>query len=180
METNGNLEERIATLEREVAELKRKVEGDSKNWVDEISGNMMDFPEWREVCRMGKEIGNAQLKGRLDAISKSDVYLTVVSTHEQIMGANKFISQAKKREDYVRGYRMIESAMSGYERYKILHFDEPAAIKFEELRKQKVRVGTMDLRIASIVLSHDFTLLTRNTVDFEKVPGLRFEDWTVA
>lgn len=60
METNGNLEERIATLEREVAELKRKVEGDSKNWVDEISGNMMDFPEWREVCRMGKEIGNAQ------------------------------------------------------------------------------------------------------------------------
>lgn len=108
----------------------------------------------------------------------TDNLIIIQQRHEQIMGANKFISQAKKREDYVRGYRMIESAMSGYERYKILPFDEPAAIKFEELRKQKVRIGTMDLRIASIALSHDFTLLTRNTVDFEKVPGLRFEDWT--
>lgn len=123
---------------------------------------------------------SSRLHARLTATKNSDVFLTVVSTHEQMMGANKFISQAKKREDFVRGYRMIESAMSGYERYKILPFDEPAAIEFEELRKRRVRIGTMDLRIASIALSHDLTLLTRNTVDFERVPALRFEDWTLA
>ena len=60
METNENIEDRVATLEREVAELKQKVDGSSKNWVDEISGNMKEFPEWREICRIGKEIGNAQ------------------------------------------------------------------------------------------------------------------------
>jgi tRNA(fMet)-specific endonuclease VapC len=35
----------------------------------------------------------------------------------------------------------------------------------------------MDLKIASIAISHDATLLTRNTVDFAQVPGLRFENW---
>jgi tRNA(fMet)-specific endonuclease VapC len=35
----------------------------------------------------------------------------------------------------------------------------------------------MDLKIASIALAHDATLLTRNTRDFAQVPGLRIENW---
>jgi tRNA(fMet)-specific endonuclease VapC len=35
----------------------------------------------------------------------------------------------------------------------------------------------MDLRIACIVIEFDAILLTRNIKDFEKVPGLRFENW---
>ena len=45
------------------------------------------------------------------------------------------------------------------------------------LRDQRIRIGTHDLKIASIVLAHDATLLTRNTVDFAKVPGLRIQNW---
>lgn len=57
-------------------------------------------------------------------------------------------------------------------------FDDVAAEVFQELRGQKVRVGTMDLRIAAIAIANGMTLLTRNTVDFERIPGLTFEDWT--
>lgn len=35
----------------------------------------------------------------------------------------------------------------------------------------------MDLKIACIALVHDSTLLTRNTSDFSRVPGLHVEDW---
>ena len=31
----------------------------------------------------------------------------------------------------------------------------------------------MDLRIAATVLARNYTVLTRNLVDFQKVPGLR-------
>ena len=41
------------------------------------------------------------------------------------------------------------------------------------------RISTMDLRIASIALSRDMTVLTCNLGDFRKVPGLKVADWTV-
>jgi tRNA(fMet)-specific endonuclease VapC len=50
--------------------------------------------------------------------------------------------------------------------------------KYTELVKAKVRVGTKDLRIASIALVNNATVLTRNVRDFGKVPGLLTEDWT--
>jgi tRNA(fMet)-specific endonuclease VapC len=47
------------------------------------------------------------------------------------------------------------------------------------LKQQKVRIGTQDLRIASIVIAQKGILVTRNSRDFEKVPNLKFEDWTI-
>lgn len=35
----------------------------------------------------------------------------------------------------------------------------------------------MDLKIACIALEYDAVVLTRNSVDFAKVPGLRIENW---
>ncbi|HTU19676.1 MAG TPA: type II toxin-antitoxin system VapC family toxin [Gemmataceae bacterium] len=58
----------------------------------------------------------------------------------------------------------------------MIEFDDRAAAEFARLRK-KVRIGSMDLKIASITLVHDALLLSANLRDFEKVPGLRVEDW---
>ena len=56
-------------------------------------------------------------------------------------------------------------------------FQESAAGRFDELRRQRVRIGTMDLKIAAIALANDALLLTANWRDFAKVPGLRVENW---
>ena len=55
--------------------------------------------------------------------------------------------------------------------------DLAAADQYNSLKRVKTNVGTMDLKIASIALANDATLLTRNTNDFGNVPGLRIEDW---
>jgi len=58
-----------------------------------------------------------------------------------------------------------------------LPWDPIAAEAFDRCKALRVRTGTQDLRIASIVMSRNATLLTRNTRDFAHVPGLRFENW---
>jgi tRNA(fMet)-specific endonuclease VapC len=59
-----------------------------------------------------------------------------------------------------------------------LEFDDRAAAEFQRLRQFRLRVGTMDLRIAAIVLANKATLVSRNIIDFRKIPDLKVEDWT--
>jgi tRNA(fMet)-specific endonuclease VapC len=58
----------------------------------------------------------------------------------------------------------------------ILQFDADAQSKFEEIRHRARRMAAFDLRIASIALTRDATVLTRNVRDFRQVPGLEIED----
>ena len=38
-------------------------------------------------------------------------------------------------------------------------------------------IGPYDLLIAGIALAHNLTVITRNTREFARVPGLRVENW---
>jgi tRNA(fMet)-specific endonuclease VapC len=51
---------------------------------------------------------------------------------------------------------------------------------FRQFRQQGIRIGTQDLRIASIALAHGVIIVTRNQKDFGQVPGLTIEDWSLA
>ncbi|WP_417731448.1 type II toxin-antitoxin system VapC family toxin [Rosistilla oblonga] len=75
---------------------------------------------------------------------------------------------------------MFQQVLERFVETQVVGFDDAAADVFTDLRSQKIRIGTMDLRIASIAIANDLTLLTRNTVDFVRVPNLRFEDWMAA
>lgn len=48
----------------------------------------------------------------------------------------------------------------------------------QNLWLRRLRIGTMDLKIAATALASEATLVTRNTVDFGKVLGLKMEDWS--
>jgi tRNA(fMet)-specific endonuclease VapC len=74
---------------------------------------------------------------------------------------------------YVKLQRQIES----FSNWIILPWDAESSERFLQFRRQGVRIGSLDLKIACIVLTQDVTLLTRNVTDFAHVPGLRFENW---
>jgi tRNA(fMet)-specific endonuclease VapC len=74
-------------------------------------------------------------------------------------------------------YTRLIGLIEFFSDWEILPFNEPSADQFEALRKQRVRIGTQDLKIASIALETGSLLLSANLRDFEKVPGLRVENW---
>jgi tRNA(fMet)-specific endonuclease VapC len=64
-----------------------------------------------------------------------------------------------------------------------LPFDDVAADIYGELRAKLQAAGTpigpMDYLIASIALARDLVLVTHNTAEFGRVPGLKIEDWEI-
>jgi tRNA(fMet)-specific endonuclease VapC len=105
-------------------------------------------------------------------------YVSIVSFHEQVVGWNAYLNRARMMPGVVSAYQMFQDILGDFASMQVLPFDEDAGNRFEMLRHQRVRIGTMDLRIASIALARGYTVLTQNLVDFEKVPGLAAEDWT--
>jgi tRNA(fMet)-specific endonuclease VapC len=85
---------------------------------------------------------------------------------------------ARTTTQQVEAYRKLERHLDIYRRVQVLGFDERAGMEFERLQRSRIRIGTMDLKIAAIALAHDATVLTRNSKDFSRVPNLRVEDWT--
>lgn len=71
----------------------------------------------------------------------------------------------------------MERHLTLYRRVQVLGFNDRSGVEFERLKQARLRIGTMDLKIAAIALAHDATVLTRNLKDFSRVPGLRVEDW---
>jgi tRNA(fMet)-specific endonuclease VapC len=119
------------------------------------------------------------LAARIARHSSTDFGLSIVSFHEQVLGAHNFINRASTNTDLLRGYKLLSETLSGFSEAPVLHLDPEAIAIFDELREQRVRIATMDLRIASIAISRNLVLLTRNARDFNKVPKLAIEDWTV-
>ena len=106
-----------------------------------------------------------------------EIQTTAVSLEEQMRGWLAAIHRLQDVHRQVTYYRRLVDLVRFYANWRILPFDDQAAEQFQSLRRDRVRIGTMDLKIASIALVHDATLLSANLCDFEQVPGLRVEDW---
>jgi tRNA(fMet)-specific endonuclease VapC len=116
------------------------------------------------------------LKNRLLAAGEP-VALTVVSVEEQMRG---WLAEIKKHSEVfqqISAYDRLNRMVQFFQEWTIIRLDEAASEEFTRLKKLKVRVGTQDLKIAAITLAQHALLLSANLRDFQKVPGLRVENW---
>lgn len=103
---------------------------------------------------------------------------TIVSVEEQMRGWLAIINRALRAEQEVAAYRRLHALFSFFGSILVLDFDEAAAVQLTHLRRRRLRLGTMDLKIAAIALTRKAILLSRNVSDFRRVTGLQVEDWT--
>lgn len=68
-----------------------------------------------------------------------------------------------------------------FQRFVSYPFDDRAAEIYGQIRSKLETAGTPigpnDLLISAIALSHQLTLITHNTQEFQRVPNLTIEDW---
>lgn len=131
------------------------------------------------VWQRGEGASYERLFSRLSNYSGEHIFVSIVSFHELVNGWNAFMAKRRTSESLVRGYFEFEMILKDFSVMQLLPFDRKAAEVFDELSKQKLRVGSMDLRIAATAIANQMTLLSQNTVDFERISGLQIDDWLV-
>ncbi len=129
------------------------------------------------VLRYPEHSQYAMLSAQMSRSAETDFATTAISIEEQMRGWLAAIHRTPKVHNQILYYTRLIGLIDFFSKWEILPFNEPAADRFEELRKLRVRIGTMDLKIASIALEAGALLLTANLRDFERVPGLRVENW---
>jgi len=119
-----------------------------------------------------------RLLQRLRTLDPSEIATSIVSFEEQTRGWLSFLAAARTMAAEIDAYRRLHGHLDIFCGVRVVEFDAAAATHFQQLRKLRLRVGTMDLKIAAIALASNAMVLTRNLADFRRVPGLRFDDWT--
>lgn len=107
------------------------------------------------------------------------VTVSVISVEESYGGWHARIRKARKPDELADAYAGLAQAAAVFGSFSILPFPIPAQQRFDGFKKLKLNVGPNDLRIAAIALEAGATVVTRNLRDFQRVPGLACEDWSV-
>jgi tRNA(fMet)-specific endonuclease VapC len=120
----------------------------------------------------------ARLVERLKARPpEEDLAVSIITVEEQMRGWLASVAKERTARRQVLAYRELAQLFEYFRSFTIAPFDEAAADQFDALRAAKIRLGSMDLKIAAIALVNQALLLSANRSDFEQVPALRVENW---
>lgn len=114
---------------------------------------------------------SSPVAARMATIPRQEVVLCDVVNAELYYGAYKSSRQSDNLDLFEEFFGEFLS----------LPFDGKVAKIYGEVRASLERkgtpIGSYDLQIAAIALTHNLTLVTHNTREFSRVDGLRLEDW---
>jgi tRNA(fMet)-specific endonuclease VapC len=108
---------------------------------------------------------------RLASVPREEQVTTAITLGELVYGAEK-----RRSGRHAAAIRELV-----FSRMPVLPYDHEAAEVYGSIRAELERRGEPlehpDLQIAAIALARDLTLVTGDTRHFDRVPGLRVENW---
>lgn len=114
--------------------------------------------------------GNTRVMDRLSATAPGECCVSIITLAELRYGVAKVNSERLRRQ--LDGFISVAPAMA---------FDRPAELAYATIRNaleaRGTPIGPNDTLIAAHAIALDLTLVTANTGEFARVPGLRVENW---
>lgn len=115
--------------------------------------------------------GNEQVRQALRARVQEPMSISVITLMELYYGAFK----SQRVDSNLAKIKAIEQSLdilpSGQESAEVF-----ARLK-AELETRGTRLDDFDLLIASCAMAHNLTLVTNNLKHFQRIPGLKLENW---
>ena len=116
---------------------------------------------------------NLTLLKNLKSKNIEDLYISIFTVAEMIFGCKKSTNPTK---NYTA---LLEFLLP----FNVLSFEQIDCNTYGETRAhlelQGKPIGTIDTFIGSQAVSRNFTLVTNNWREFERIPNIKMEDWTI-
>jgi tRNA(fMet)-specific endonuclease VapC len=111
----------------------------------------------------------------------NDVAITVITVQELFNGWTGRLNNPKLANNLTHLYKKLWETTEFFKAITIFNFDKDAENHCQILQQSsnalaKKRIEK-DLRIASIALAKNATIVTRNLKDFSQIPNLKIENW---
>lgn len=112
-----------------------------------------------------------KIRAKLPHIPRVDVGASIITKAELFYGSAKSQTPERSRQKQLEFLQTVQTVF----------FDEAAAVAYGDIRAYLDREGTPiggnDLLIAATALAYNLIVVTHNTREFGRVPGLKIEDW---
>ena len=112
-----------------------------------------------------------------------DVALSIITVQEIFNGWVSRINATDKPDELIYLYGRLERMITLCKKVPILGFDQTALVQLDRIIGINPNLGKKriqkDMRIAAIALANNTILVTRNTRDFQPVPDLTIENWSI-
>jgi len=124
--------------------------------------------------------GYEPIRSYILKISPEQIYIPVISVEEMVRGRLAQIHRGTESKERLQAYYWLSKTFDFLCGFNVLKYDLHAEAQFQALRSRKIRIGIQDLKIGAIALSNNAILVTRNRQDFEQIPTLEIEDWSMS
>lgn len=123
------------------------------------------------ICIYALKNTDRTLIKKLMLYSPSRIKIPAIVKSELLYGAEKSTRRIENRE----------KVLEFIEPFEVVPYDDDATDRHAQLwaecEKQGKPVGPYDMIIASITISRNGTLVTNNTTEFSRIPGLNTVNW---
>jgi tRNA(fMet)-specific endonuclease VapC len=110
-----------------------------------------------------------------------NIAITIITVQELFNGWNGKLNDSRQANNLSNLYTKLWKTTEFFKIITILNFDLDAENYYNRLRQNNRNLAKKklekDLRIASIALVQNATVVTRNYKDFSQVPNLQIENW---
>jgi tRNA(fMet)-specific endonuclease VapC len=123
--------------------------------------------------------GQPNVVERLRSVDDPDVGITIITKGEVLRGRIDYLLKAQTGADLLKAQSLLFRSEELLNQLLIVPVSQKAAEQFDRLRTipKLQKIGRADLLIASIALSNQAVLVTRNLRHFRQIPGIQVVNW---